>query len=69
MADATRRHGVLEAPGVAVAALPELPDELRYTLHGTALLLVDRRTNAVVDVLPHAFREGWGRPLALFEEE
>jgi hypothetical protein len=56
------RHGhrALAAHGPA-AALPELPDELEYRLAGPHLLLVDRHTNAVVDLLPHAFEEGWGR--------
>lgn len=51
----------LGAPGVAAAALPELPDEIEYRLSGAHLLLVDRRTNAVIDLLPHAFGERWGR--------
>ncbi len=50
-----KRHGVLVAPGIAAAALPELPDQLEYRLAGPHLLLVDRRTRAVVDLLPNAF--------------
>jgi hypothetical protein len=47
------------APGVAEAALPELPEELGYRLAGPHLLLIDRRTHAVVDLLPDALRNGW----------
>ena len=56
----TKAHRPAGAPGVAAAVLPELPDELEYRLAGAHLLLVDRRTNAVVDLLPHAFEERWG---------
>ncbi len=45
------------APGIAAAALPELPDELEYRLAGPHLLLIDRRTHAVVDLLSDAFDE------------
>lgn len=38
-----------------LGALPQLPDELEYRLSGRHLLLVDRRTRAVVDLLPDAF--------------
>jgi hypothetical protein len=51
----TKHHGVPAAPGVVAAALPELPDELEYRLAGPHLLLIDRRTRAVVDLLPDAF--------------
>jgi hypothetical protein len=47
------------APGVAAAALPELPEELEYRLAGPHLLLIDRRTHAVVDLLPDALGQGW----------
>lgn len=40
-----------------LAALPELPDELDYRIAGPHLLLVDRRTEAVVDLLCHVLRE------------
>jgi hypothetical protein len=49
--------GVLAAPGIAAAALPELPEALEYRLSGPHLLLVDRRTRAVVDLLPDALGE------------
>ena len=52
------RHGAA-APGVAEAVLPELPEELAYRLAGRHLLLVDRRTRAVIDLLPDAFGEHW----------
>lgn len=54
----TRRHGALAAPGIVEAALPELPEQLEYRLAGTHLLLIDRRTHAVVDLLPDAFGGG-----------
>jgi hypothetical protein len=54
-------HAASVAPGVVAAALPDLPDELAYRLAGGHLLLVDLRTKAVVDLLPHAFEERWGR--------
>lgn len=52
-----KRHGVPAAPGIAAAALPELPEQLEYRLAGPHLLLIDRRTHAVVDLLPDAFGE------------
>lgn len=56
----TKPHAAESAPGVVAAALPDLPDDLEYRLAGAHLLLVDRRTNAVVDLLPHAFDLRWG---------
>ena len=50
-------HHAATAPGIAEAALPELPEELAYRLAGPHLLLIDRRTKAVVDLLPDAFGE------------
>jgi hypothetical protein len=55
----TTSHARLTAPGVAEAALPELPDELGYRIAGSHLLLLDGRTHAVVDLIPDAFSEGW----------
>jgi hypothetical protein len=52
-----RPGDVLAAPGVIAAALPVLPDELDYRLAGPHLLLIDRRTNAVIDLLSDAFGE------------
>jgi hypothetical protein len=34
--------------------LPRLPDRLEYRLHGRHVLLVDRKTKAVVDILDDA---------------
>jgi len=56
----TKDHGVLAAPGILAAALPELPGELAYRLVGPHLLLVDARTGAVIDLLPDAFGEAGG---------
>ncbi len=42
-------------PGPSIlSALPQLPGDVEYRLHGNALLLVDRRTHQVIDVLDHA---------------
>ena len=44
-----------QGPGPSiVSALPQLPGEVEYRLHGNTLLLVDRRTRQVIDVLDHA---------------
>jgi hypothetical protein len=51
-ATAQRAHG---KRAVADGLLPELPDELEYRLAGGHLLLLNRRTRAVIDLLPHAF--------------
>ena len=53
------QHGDAAAPGILEEALPELPEELKYRLAGPHLLLIDRRTHAIVDVLANAFEEGW----------
>ncbi len=53
----TTHHGALAAPGIVAAALPELPEELEYRVADSHLLLLDRRTGAVVDLLPDAFGE------------
>ena len=50
-------YGVLAAPGIVAAALPQLPGQLEYRLAGPHLLLIDRSTRAVVDLLPDAFGE------------
>ena len=44
------------APDVSVlSALPRLPDQIEYRFYGTHLLLVDRRTGEVIDILDDAF--------------
>jgi hypothetical protein len=51
-------RGALIAPDTITAVLPELPEELAYRLSGPHLLLIDRRTHAVVDLLPDALADG-----------
>jgi hypothetical protein len=55
----TAAHHAATAPGIAEAALPELPEELAYRLTGPHLLLIDRHTHAVIDLLPDAFGARW----------
>jgi hypothetical protein len=44
-----------QGPGPSIlSALPQLPSEVEYRLHGNTLLLIDRRTRQVIDVLDHA---------------
>jgi hypothetical protein len=44
-----------DGPGPSIlSALPQLPGEVEYRLHRNTLLLVDRRTRQVIDVLDHA---------------
>jgi hypothetical protein len=38
-------------------ALPRLPDRLQYRLHGRHLLLIDRDTSAVIDILEDALAQ------------
>jgi hypothetical protein len=56
---AHRHHGAAGAPRFLEEVLPELPEELAYRLAGPHLLLIDRQTHAIVDLLANAFEEGW----------
>ena len=47
-------------PGRSVrpfTVLPRLPDRLQYRLHGRHLLLIDRDTSAVIDILDDALAQ------------
>jgi hypothetical protein len=46
-------HGAA-TPGVLIAALPALPDELRYRFGGGDLVLVDVPARLIVDIMPVA---------------
>ena len=54
MGDA-RQTDSQQGPGPSIlSALPQLPGEVEYRLHRNTLLLVDRRTRQVIDVLDNA---------------
>lgn len=55
VAPGTRGDLRFVAPGVVDAALPELPTELDYRVAGPHLLVVDRRTEYVIDLVPDVF--------------
>lgn len=55
MGDRALQNHSQQGPGSSILrALPRLPVEVEYRLHGNTLLLVDRRTRQVIDVLDHA---------------
>jgi hypothetical protein len=41
-------------PPTLLRTLPRLPDEVAYRILGSALLLVDRKANMIVDFMPNA---------------
>jgi hypothetical protein len=41
-------------PARILAALPRLPDDLQYRFLGRALILIDTRTNLILDRMPCA---------------
>jgi hypothetical protein len=41
-------------PPTLLRKLPGLPDEVDYRILGSALLLVDRKANMIVDFIPNA---------------
>ena len=51
---ALQTHSQKSAGPSILSALPRLPGEVEYRLQGDTLLLVDRRTRQVIDVLDHA---------------
>jgi hypothetical protein len=42
-------------PPAVLAALPKLPEEIRYGFVGRALVLLDEHADIIVDFVPDAF--------------
>ena len=43
-------------PGVLLARLPELPDDIQFRFVGRDLILYDVRANTIIDRIPDAIR-------------
>jgi len=43
-----------EMPATLLAKLPQLPNEVRYRFVGSNMILVDRESNVIIDIMPDA---------------
>jgi hypothetical protein len=43
-----------EMPATLLAKLPQLPNEVRYRFVGSNMILVDRESNVIIDIMPEA---------------
>jgi hypothetical protein len=50
------REPLSTVPPNVLAALPRLPDDIEYRFMGRDLILLDTRSNVIIDRVPDAFR-------------